>query len=364
MPVTAASSKSLANILDCFPRCSLADLPTPFESLPALSSSLGIKLFVKRDDQTGLAMGGNKVRKLEYVLADALSRNSDCIITWAGLQSNWCRQLSAAARKCGIKPVLILFRRPGLPTESDGNLLLDRIYGAEIHIRDLGDRSMMRLDSVRECVEEIADAQRRAGHRPYIVPIGGSALEGSMLQPLGAISYVRAMLELLEQVQNRGLKIDGIVFPTGSGSMHAGILVGAKLLCPTLRVVGVSVSESVAEMTHIVGEIAEQTLRELRMHSQFEAVIDKDDIRVFDYVRNGYGVLDSGIMSTIRRVAEAEGLLLDPVYTAKAMLAMFDLCQQGYFRPGENVVFLHTGGLPAIFAYGEAMLRIGSAKTR
>src|SRR6185437_4606582 len=149
-------------------------------------------------------------------------------------------------------------------------------------------------------------------------PIGGSALEGSMLQPLGAISYVRAMLELLEQVQNRGLKIDGIVFPTGSGSMHAGILVGAKLLCPTLRVVGVSVSESVAEMTHIVGEIAEQTLRELRMHSQFEAVIDKDDIRVFDYVRNGYGVLDSGIMSTIRRVAEAEGLLLDPVYTAKA----------------------------------------------
>lgn len=354
---TPLNSESLQRLLTTFPRCSLADLPTPFGPLPLLSSKLGINVWVKRDDLTGLAMGGNKVRKLEYVLADALAKNSDCIVTWAGMQSNWCRQLAAAARKCGIKPVLVLFRRPGLPSQLDGNLLLNRIYGAEIHMRDLGVRSMMKLDGIRECIEEVADEQRKAGHRPYIAPIGGSATEGSMSQPLGAIGYMSATLELLQQAECQHVQIDSIVMATGSGGMQAGLLVGTKLLSPKVRVVGISVSESVEEMTDLVGSIATQTLSELRKHIPLQRTVDKSDIRVFDYVRRGYGVLDAGIMSTIQLLAETEGLLLDPVYTGKAMLALLELRRDGYFRPGETVVFLHSGGFPAIFAYRDAMIK-------
>jgi 1-aminocyclopropane-1-carboxylate deaminase/D-cysteine desulfhydrase-like pyridoxal-dependent ACC family enzyme len=301
-------------------------------------------------------MGGNKVRKLEFVLADALAQGSDCIVTWAGMQSNWCRQLAAAARKCGIKPVLLLFRRPGLPSDIDGNLLLDRLYGAEIHIRDLGDRSMMRLDAIRECIEEIADQQRSIGLRPYIAPIGASALEGSMSRPLGSIGYVSAAIELAEQAECHGLSIDSVVLATGSGSMQAGLTLGAKLLFPQARIIGVTVSETVDEMTHLVETIAEQTLAEFRQKS-LHLEITRSDIHVFDYVRKGYGVLDGKIMNAIQLTAESEGLLLDPVYTGKSMLAILDLCREGYFRGGENVVFLHTGGLPAVFAYGEAMLK-------
>src|SRR6185437_9038609 len=305
----------------------------------------------------GLAMGGNKVRKLEYVLGDALAKNSDCIVTWAGMQSNWCRQLAAAARKCRIKPVLVLFRRPGLPSQMDGNLLLDRIYGAEIHVRDLGDRSMMKLYGIRECIEEVADQQRKAGHRPYIAHIGGSAIEGSMSRPLGAIGYMSATLELLQQAERECVQVDSIVLATGSGSMQAGLLVATKLLCPTVRVVGISVSESAEEMTHLVGSIADQTLAEVRKHIPVQAVLGEEDFQVFDYVRRGYGALDAGIMSTVQLLAETEGLLLDPVYTGKAMLALLDLRRDGYFRSGETVVFLHTGGFPAIFAYRDDMIK-------
>ena len=351
-----SNSELLKSVIAGFARCPLADLPTPFAPMPALSSKLGINLFVKRDDQTGLAMGGNKVRKLEFVLADAIAQGSDCMVTWAGMQSNWCRQLAAAARKCGIKPVLVLFRRPGLPSHIDGNLLLDRLYGAEIHIRDLGERSMMRLDAIRECIEEIADQQRSMGLTPYIAPIGASALEGSMSRPLGSIGYVSAAMELAEQAERDGVGIDSIVLPTGSGSMQAGLVLGAKLLFPRARIVGITVSESAGEMTHLVKTIAEQTLAEFHQKS-LHLEISKSDIHVFDYVRQGYGVLDGKILSTIQLTAESEGILLDPVYTGKSMLAILDLCREGYFRRGENVVFLHTGGLPAIFAYGEAMLK-------
>lgn len=357
MPCTTISNESVKSVLDSFPRFPLAHLPTPLEPLPTLSAQLGINLLVKRDDQTGLAMGGNKVRKLEFVLADALAQGADCIITWAGVQSNWCRQLAAAARKCGIQPILVLFKRPGLPMEVDGNVLLDQIYGAEIHLRDLGVRDIMQFESVRECVEEVAEEKRKMGRRPYIAPIGGSLTEGSMVQPLGALGYVNAALELLEQARNRNLRIDSIVLATGSGGMHAGLLVGAKLLSPNLRVVGISVSESREQMQKLVAQIAKRTLEEFEAVSGNSILLTADDIQVFDYVRAGYGIIDAAIVDAMRLTASAEGLLLDPVYTGKAMIALLDLCRQGYFHRGENVVFLHTGGAPAIFAYRDAILK-------
>ncbi len=347
--------------IQAFPRCALAHLPTPLEPMPNLSDLAGVNLLVKRDDQTGLAFGGNKVRKLEYVMADVLAQGADCIVTWAGVQSNWCRQVAAAAAKVGVLPVLLLFKRPLLPGEYDGNMLLDALFGAEIHLRELGpNRRMMRLDGVRDLVQEIADAQVRAGRKPYIAPIGASLLEGSMQRPLGAIGYVSALMELLEQAAAQRLKPGSIVFATGSGSMQAGLLVGAKLFAPDLKIVGVSVSEDVDTMTHMVDIIARQTLQELAPEAGI--AIDKRDIIVLpQYMGEGYGIVDQGTVSTMRLAARSEGLLLDPVYTGRAMLGLLDLARSRYFKPGESVVFLHSGGTPAIFPYRDDIIKHLSA---
>jgi D-cysteine desulfhydrase family pyridoxal phosphate-dependent enzyme len=322
-----------------------------------LSKIAGLNLFIKRDDQTGLAFGGNKVRKLEYLMADVLANEADCVITWAGVQSNWCRQLAAAATKVGILPVLLLFKRPGLPSDYDGNLLLDFLFGAEIHLRDLGpNRRMMELNGVRDLVDEIAAEHRREGRKPYVAPIGASLMEGSMQKPLGAIGYVNAVLELLEQAEARQIKIDSIVFATGSGSMQAGLLVGAKLFAPGLKVIGISVSEDAETMSRWVDEISRQTLDELVPEANI--TIRKDEIIVLpQYMGQGYGILDQNTASTMRIAARAEGIVLDPVYTGRAMMGLLDLARNGYFERGENVVFLHSGGTPAIFPYREVLMK-------
>jgi L-cysteate sulfo-lyase len=347
-----------------YPRCSLAHLPTPLEPMKTLSNIAGVNLFVKRDDQTGLAFGGNKVRKLEYLMVDVLAQQADCIITWAGVQSNWCRQVAAAASKVGILPVLLLFKRAGLPGECDGNLLLDLLFGAEIHLRDLdAGRRMMELDGVRDLVEEIAEIHRKAGRKPYIAPIGASLSEGSMHKPLGAIGYVNATLELLEQAEDLGFKIDTIVLATGSGSMQAGLLVGAKLLAPGLKVVGISVSEDVETMSRYVKTISQQTLNELAPAAGIE--IEKEDIVVIEqYIGEGYGILDRDTASTMRLVAQSEGILLDPVYTGKGLFGLLDLARNGYFKPGSCVVFIHSGGTPAIFPYRDCIMKHLSVAAR
>ncbi len=357
MVVAGVSRDAVLRTLREYPRCALAHLPTPFETLGALSKAAGVNLFIKRDDQTGLGFGGNKVRKLEYLFADILAKRADCVITWAGVQSNWCRQLAAAARKMGVLPVLLLFKRPGLPSDYDGNLLLDCLFGADIHLRELGPtRKMMELDGVRDLVEGVAETYRQAGRTPYIAPIGASLLEGSMQKPLGAIGYVNAFVELLEQAAAARQKIDSIVFATGSGSMQAGLLVGARLFAPEVKVVGVSVSEDVETMKGYVDAIARQTLQELVPGDRI--VIDPDDIIVLpQYMGKGYGILDQNTASVMRLTAQTEGILLDPVYTGRAMMGLLDLAQNGYFRAGENVVFLHSGGTPAIFPYREGIMK-------
>lgn len=357
-----SQSERALNALGSIPRCHLASLPTPLEPLSALSEELGVNLFVKRDDLTGLAMGGNKARKLEFIMADVVAQGADCVITWAGMQSNWCRQLAAAACKQGVRPVLVLFKRAGRPSERDGNVLLDLIYGAAIHVVERTQQEILEYSGVREVIDEIAERERRSGYRPYIAPIGGSRVECSMTRPLGAMAYAAAMHELLEQAREMHLKIDSIVFATGSGGMHAGLLAAAKLMADGPRAIGVSVSESRESMRGCVMSIVEHTLAGLCINGE-RPTVTMEDVIVFDeYIREGYGMLNPETSQILCRIARLEGLLLDPVYTGKAMIGLIDLASKRYFRRGENVVFLHTGGLPALFSYGNLLLQqIGGA---
>jgi D-cysteine desulfhydrase family pyridoxal phosphate-dependent enzyme len=353
MTTKYAADHALEDTLRALPRRRLAALPTPLDPLEKLSDMLGIQLSVKRDDLTGLGMGGNKVRKLEYVIADALAQGADTVITWAGVQSNWCRQTAAAARKCGLNPILVLFRRPGLPAAIDGNLLLDRLLGADVRLVDLGERPMMEFEGVRDIIEEVAEGVRKAGHKPYIAPIGASLTCGSMTRPLGAVAYAQAMSELLQQA---GRAPGSIVLATGSGSMQAGLLAGARLLCPGARVVGISVGDDAQTMRKWVQDIAAETMSFFYPHGGAPGIRGEDVIVFDEYAGSGYGVLERPASETIRLAGETEGLLLDPVYTAKAFTGLVDLVYKGYFRRGEDVIFVHSGGTPALFVYREKLL--------
>lgn len=339
---------------DTFPGCGFAHLPTPLERMEKLSKRLnGVNLFIKRDDQTGLAFGGNKTRKLDLIMADVLERGCDSVITWAGIQSNWCRQTVAAARKVGVKPILILFNRSNLPSEVDGNYFIDLLFNAEVKIVEVETgANIMDLDAVSEYINEAVDRETKKGNKPYVASIGGSVTEGSMTQPLGAISYTSAFLEIAEQTAAQDVFPDYIVLASGSGSTHAGLTVGAQLVRARTKIVGISVSGDKAEVTDCVKTIAEETLEALG-----ETADLTDGVIVFDdYNKKGYGILNKEIVRAISLVAETEGILLDPVYTGKAMAGLLDLIERGYFEKGENIVFLHSGGTPALFPYREQIM--------
>jgi D-cysteine desulfhydrase family pyridoxal phosphate-dependent enzyme len=301
-----------------------------------------------------LAFGGNKTRKLEFIMADVLHQKANCVITWAGVQSNWCRQLTAAAKKLKIKPVLLLFKKPAFSKEYDGNLLLDLILDAEIKIIEVEkEKKTMELSDVKDFVEEIVKKEKQKGNTPYIAPIGGSLVEGSMSVPLGAIAYLEVFLELYEQTMAEKIKIDSVIIATGSGSTQAGLIIGAKLLSPWTRIVGICVSEDKETMRKYVKNIIEHTLSAINIKEKIE---DKEIIVFDDYLKEGYGVLNQEVAQAIAFLAREEGIFLDPVYTGKAMAGMLDLIKNGYFREGENIVFLHTGGTPALFPYREKFI--------
>jgi len=349
------SIETLKERLDAFDRVVLTHLPTPLEALPALSRRMsGVSVLVKRDDQTGLAFGGNKARKLDLILADALRQRADSVVTWAGVQSNWCRQTAAGAARLGLRCVLVLLKKPGFPVGWDGNLLLDRILGADVRVVEAeAGRSFLELAPVADLVEPVVEEERSAGRTPYLAPIGGSLTEGSMSAPLGALAYVRAFLELYEQAAERGVALGSVVHATGSASTQAGLLVGAKLISPHTRIVGISVAADRKTVSAYVRAIAGQTLEALGVG---EAVAAEEVIVLDEYLAAGYGVLDGEVRNAISLLAREEGLLLDPVYTGKAMAGMLDLAGRGYFREGESVVFVHTGGTPALFPYREGLL--------
>lgn len=330
-----------------FPKKKLIYLPTPFQKLENLSRVLeGPEIFIKRDDLTGLAFGGNKSRKLEFIIQDALNKKADVIITWASLQSNWCLQTAAAARKFGIKPVLLLFKTYDLPDEYDGNLLLDFILDADIRIRETEKGKAVSEEDAYEIIEGVANEVRERGYSPYIAPIGGSMVGGSMENPLGAISYVNAFAEMLEQAEKWGIEVNFIVHASGSGGTQAGLAVGAKALKEDIKVLGISVSREKHSYGEEVFTIAHDTIKALRL----DLSLGKEDIIILDeYIKEGYGIVNREVSEVIRFIATQEAIMLDPVYTGKAVVALVDLVKKGYFKKEDKVVFFHTGGTPALF---------------
>lgn len=347
------SERGLDKSIKRFQQVKLAHLPTPLERMKVLSSKIGgPTIYIKRDDETGLAFGGNKARKLDFIIADAIQKKSDVIITWAGVQSNWCRQTAAASRKYGIKPILVLFKRSELPSAYDGNLLLDFILDADIRIIEPEKREITGTD---EIINAIAEEQVKKGRNPYIVPVGGSRVGHSMTEPLGSISYTKAFLEIYREMKKAKAKLDAIVIATGSGGTQAGLIVGAKALGTNVKIVGISISGEKESIQENVAAIANNTAKALGV----KMTTTPEEVVVFDeYIGEGYGILNPEAADAIQFVAKTEGILLDPVYTGKAMAGLIALTKKGYFSKRDTVVFLHTGGTPALFVYRDALLEL------
>ncbi len=339
-----------------FPRKTLIHLPTPFRKLDNLSRNLGgPEIYIKRDDLTGLALGGNKSRKLEFIIPDALSKGAGAVVTWASVQSNWCLQTAAAARRFGLRPVLILFKTTEEPPEFDGNLLLDFILEADIHIREAEKGKVVAEKKVRSVLEEVVNAVREQGLSPYVVSVGGSVPGFSMEKPLGAISYVGAFVEMVEQAETEGVGVTHIVHATGSGATQAGLTVGAKALTDKVKVVGISVSDEKDAFAQTVLGISGETEKGLGL----EPAVSRSDITVLDeYIKEGYAVINRDVAEAIRLLFTTEGIILDPVYTGKALAALVDLVKKGFFSRDDRIVFFHTGGTPALFPYRQALVKM------
>jgi L-cysteate sulfo-lyase len=325
-------------LTDKVSRISLGHLPTPLHALPRLTEKLGgPQLFVKRDDQTGLATGGNKTRKLEFLVADALERKADTLITAGAPQSNHARQTAAAAARAGMRCVLVLRGQP--PAEPQGNLLLDELLGAQVRWAE--------RNAVPATMEAVAAELRTQGRAPYIIPYGGS-------NPVGATGYVAAMEELMEQARQMDLRLDRIVFASSSGGTQAGLVVGAKATGYSNQVLGISVDQKREDLQALVAQLATATATHLKLDLEFAP----GDIAVnANYLGAGYGVMGEPEREAIRLAAEMEGLLLDPVYTGRAFAGMIDLIRKGEIRRKESVLFWHTGGTPALFAYAQELVK-------
>ncbi len=316
-------------------RIVLAHLPTPIEPLPRLTKLLqGPRLFIKRDDLTGLGLGGNKTRKLEYLAADALAQGCRTLITTGAVQSNHCRQVAAAAARLGLGCILVLAGED--PGSRQGNLLLDELSGAKLVFVSKEERDQRLQQVFTHAVED--------GMQPYLIPYGGS-------NPIGVQGYIQAMQEL----QDQNLQPDWIVLASSSGGTQAGLILGAQQTGFSGRILGISVDKSEEELESLIAKLACQTAAWLDIDKKIES----EDVLVNDaYCRAGYGVLQPAETEAIRLFARTEGILLDPVYTGRAAAGLIDLIRKGFFSPDETVLFWHTGGIPALFAepYASALL--------
>lgn len=310
------------------PRVHFAHLPTPVEELPRLSAKLnGPQILVKRDDQTGLAFGGNKTRKLEFLVAEAQVEGADTLVSAGAIQSNHCRQTAAAAAKFGFQCVLVL--TGPRPESASANLMLDELFGARIvYVAERADRDRI--------LKQTFEGIQAEGGKPYLVPYGGSS-------PTGALGYAFAIEELLGQ----GVRPDWIVFGTSSGGTHAGMLLGQRVFGYAGKLLGISIDESELWLKEHVSALASKASERLGERIQFNA----DDVLAnAAYCSPGYGVLTEAELEAMRLFASTEGLLLDPVYTGRAAAGLIDLIRRGLLKKGKTVVFWHTGGQPALFA--------------
>ncbi len=324
--------------LDTLPRVRLAHLPTPLEPLERLSAALaGPEIWIKRDDCTGLATGGNKARKLEFLMGEALARGAEAVATQGAVQSNHARQTAAAAARLGLECHVLLENRTGFADadyNENGNVLLDRLCGAVVHRCE-------RRDDMDAALDELVASLPGGAGRVYAIPGGGS-------NAVGAAGYANAAAELVGQAEAGGLGIDAIVLASGSAGTHSGMLAGLLGAGSKIPVYGISVRAEAAAQQAKVLDLAQAAAAHIGLGGQ----IDPAGIRVDDrFVGAGYGIPADSTLEAVRKMAELEGILLDPVYTGKTFAGLLGLVREGVFRAGQRVVFLHTGGSSALFAY-------------
>ena len=319
-------------MLDDHPRIRFSNLPTPLDEMKILAKKYGFReLFIKRDDLTGFAGGGNKARKLEYDFADIVKGNYDVVLTAGGIQSNHARMTAAAARKTGLDVKLVL----GGPDfkKYEGNLLLDVLFGAEIRYLINDDDN----DHLTSAMQQWAGELKNSGHKPIIIPIGGST-------GLGALGYVRAMKELAEQIKQEPVQI---IMAVGSCGTFAGSILGAKMFLPDAKIIGISVSRTSEEINKRTKEIIAESARILKQNIELNSIL----VDSYDQYFAEYGVMTEESKNAMIECANLEGILLDPIYTGKTMAGMIDLLHKGIINPDVTTIFLHTGGLPIIFSF-------------
>lgn len=320
------------------PRISLAFLPTPIQNLSRLTKLLnGPTLLIKRDDQTGLAFGGNKTRKLEYLMGDALKHDIDTLITAGSIQSNHCRQTAAAAAQLGLNCRLLLNAYE--PKIYEGNTLLDHLLGAHLYWKE--------KNGAPSNLEELNELTLSLGHKPYIIPYGGS-------NSIGSLGYVNAMKELVEQQKKLQEPITHIVFASCSGATHVGLVVGASLLNFNGRIIGISVDYDISRKIEFeleLVQLANETAKRLGLNQTYT---NKDFMVNYDYA-TGYGLLNNLDQEGIFTLARQEGIITDPIYSGRAFGALLDLIKHGYFNKNDRILFWHTGGGPALFSYSSTL---------
>lgn len=323
-------------------RVSLTHLPTPMQHLPRLSKALGgPDIYVKRDDCTGLGFGGNKARKLEFLMADALQQNATTIVTMGTLQSNHPPLTAAAACRLGLKCELILEHRVAIEDDayhSSGNAFLCKFYGAATRVVSGG-------EDANAVMASIADEVRRRNETPYMIPRGGS-------NAVGALGYVQCAQEILAQAKEQSLDFDCIVHATASGGTQAGLLAGLRSMQCDMPVIGIGVNASEPVQARRVYDLAKKTAASISS----SGTVSADDVKtICDYVGPGYGMVSKEMTAALLQVARLEGLLLDPVYSGKAMAGLIDLVKRAYFADARKILFIHTGGTPALFAYRDQL---------
>lgn len=329
-----------------FPRRFLAHLPTPLEPMERLSRELGCEIWIKRDDCTGLSTGGNKTRKLEFLMAEAEAAGADMVITQGAIQSNHARQSAAAAARLGMDCHILLEDRAGYDAANyrgNGNVLLDRLHGAGIEVFPGGH------DMVAE-LAQAAETRRQAGRKVYAIPGGGS-------NPTGALGYVNCALELVAQANERGLRIDRIVHATGSSGTQAGLVCGMQAINGGIPILGIGTRAPRQRQEEMVYSLACAVAEKLGC----PGIVSRDAVRAnSDYVGEGYGLPTASGIEAIEMFASLEGILLDPIYSAKGAAGLVDMARRGAFA-GERVVFLHTGGAAGLFGYDFAFADRGAS---
>jgi len=328
--------------LSDFSQVKLCHSPTPLEPLKRLSEFLGgPEIWIKRDDCTGLASGGNKTRKLEFLVGEAIEQGADTLVTQGAVQSNHARQTAAAAAKFGLKCHILLERRVQdtmVSYEQTGNVLLNKLFGASIEYRESG------IDMNSEG-ENVCGELKNKGHKPYFIPGGGS-------NPVGALGYVKCALELTEQINNLSLSFETLIHATGSTGTQAGLVAGLEGLNSKLPVLGISVRQPENKQVDAVWKLVKKTVDKLNIPE-----IPREKILVDDrYVGEGYGVPNEGTLEAINLLAQKESILLDPVYSGKGMAGLISMIRKGIFKKGQKILFLHTGGSVALFAYEKEIL--------